>query len=531
MIRSTGQPAARTGVDLMPRVVRTTALAVGVCLCFAGLADSQSTSPASGPATATSEQQRDSLEGVTAQIRELRMAIETMQEQLAGSRRESEALRQELQVVREQLESTQRAPGQVADPAAGEPSTRDRIDALAEDQELLRAKVDDQEQTKVESGSKYRVRLSGLVLLNVVSTSGSVDNLDLPGIAQPRGPGDSGGSFGAGVRQSLLNIEMFGPTLGGAKTTAGLTFDFFGGFPTTSDGVSSPLVRLRTATFTLDWKNTSMMAGQEAPFFSPRSPTSLTSTAYPALSSAGNVWAWTPQLRVDHRIALSNDSTMTFQAGILDPLTGELPAREYSRTVTAGERSRVPAQAIRVGWQRTMNQHVVVVGGGAYHSNHDWGFGRTVDAWAATTDWDVPLGPWLALSGELYRGRAIGGLGAGASDSVVFDGLPTVSTSAVLAVDSAGGWSQLKIKPLSRIELNATFGEDNPFRTRLRQRLTVESVEGSVVNRNASGFLNAIYQARSNLLFSIEYRRLWTAGLDDVTHTADHVSVSTGIVF
>jgi hypothetical protein len=488
-------------VSVMPRISRVTLLAAA-CLWVA--------------TTAAAQQQSRSIDDIAAQVRELRTLLDTMRDQLADSRRESEELRRELQAVREQLPQ--------APPRA-------QIDALAEEADLLRAKVEDLEQTKIESGSKHHVRLSGLVLLNVASTSGSVDSLDLPGIAQPRPAGESGGSLSAGVRQSHVGLEVFGPTLGGARTAGDLTFDFFGGLPGTPEGVSAPFVRLRTATFTMDWKNASILAGQDVPFFSPRSPTSLASTAYPALSAAGNLWAWTTQLHVDHRIALPNDSTLTMQWGVLDPLTGELPDHEYNRVATAGERSHLPAQAIRVSWQRGVDARLVAVGAGAYHASQDWGFGRDVHAWAATTDWAVALGPRFAVSGELYRGRALGGLGGGASESVLFDGPATVSTSSVVAVDSAGGWSQLKFTPLSRIEFNAAYGEDNPFRTGLSRLLTIGSVDASAVNRNASAFLNAIYQARSNLLFSVEYRRLWTTSLDDVKRTANHVSFSTGIGF
>ena len=45
-----------------------------------------------------------------------------------------------------------------------------------------------------------------------------------------------------------------------------------------------------------------------------------------------------------------------------------------------------------------------------------------MDGWAATSDWDVPLGRWFSWSGEVYRGRAIGGLGGGPNASVLFSG-------------------------------------------------------------------------------------------------------------
>ena len=505
-------------------------LSAAACLCVATLAVAQSAPVGPPPAT---QQQNNSIEDVSAQILELRQALASMREELAGSRRESGELRQELQAVRGEMESLQRMARQAAGPPAAEPSSPspDRVDALAEEQELIRAKVEDQEQSKVDSGSKHHVRLSGLVLLNVSAVAGAVDNLDLPEVAESRLPGDSGGSLSAGARQSRLGVEVFGPTIGGARTTGALAFDFFGGFPGTGDGVSAPRVRFRTATFTLDWKKTSVMAGQDVPFFSPRSPSSLASAAYPALSAAGNLWAWTMQLHVDHRVGLPGDSTMVIQWGLLDPLTGESPASEYDRVATAGERSRQPAQAIRVGWQRGADARVVAVGAGAYHARQNWGFGRTVDAWTATTDWDVALGRRFALSGELYRGRALAGLGGGASDSVLFDGAPTDAASIVRPVTTIGGGSQLKFKPAPRLEFNAAFGEDNPTRTGMSRLFSIGGGDGSAVNRNGSGLLNTIYQARSNLLFSIEYRRLWTTGLDDVTRTADHVSLTAGVAF
>jgi len=60
---------------------------------------------------------------------------------------------------------------------------------LEEEYQLLSAKVDDQYQTKVESASKYRVRLSGIVLMNLVSNQGVVDSIDLPTLAYARPPG------------------------------------------------------------------------------------------------------------------------------------------------------------------------------------------------------------------------------------------------------------------------------------------------------------------------------------------------------
>jgi hypothetical protein len=76
--------------------------------------------------------------------------------------------------------------------------------------------------------------------------------------------------------------------------------DFGGGNPTTSYGVTAGLIRMRTANVRLDWEKTSLNVGQDALFFSPLSPTSYASLREPALSWAGNLWVWTPQIEIEH---------------------------------------------------------------------------------------------------------------------------------------------------------------------------------------------------------------------------------------
>ena len=212
--------------------------------------------------------------------------------------------------------------------------------SLEEEYQLLSGKVDDQYQTKVESASKYRVRLSGIVLMNLVSNQGAVDSIDLPTLAYARPAGDSGGSFGATLRQSEIGFEAFGPNVAGAKTRADLQLDLAGGFPSVPNGINSGLLRLRTATMRMDWTNTSVVVGQDAIFFSPNSPTSFASLAIPALSYAGNLWSWVPQIRVEHRVALGEESSLLFQGGILDPVSGEAPGTVpgVRATVTTGRR-------------------------------------------------------------------------------------------------------------------------------------------------------------------------------------------------
>src|SRR5690242_6598037 len=95
-----------------------------------------------------------------------------------------------------------------------------------DDWQVLNAKVEEHEQVKVESASKYRLRLSGIALFNVFDTAGQIDNLDAPTMAVQRTFQAYSGSLGASFRQSILGLRGLGPAIFGARTSADLQLDF-----------------------------------------------------------------------------------------------------------------------------------------------------------------------------------------------------------------------------------------------------------------------------------------------------------------
>lgn len=406
-----------------------------------------------------------------------------------------------------------------------------RLSALEENQQLMDTKISEQSQTKVESASKYRLRLSGIVLMNVFANRGTVDSQDVPQIATPFESLESAGTFGASLRQSQIGLEAFGPDVAGAHTSADLRFDFAGGFPYVSNGTSFGIVRLRTGTIRLDWTNTSIVAGQDTLFFAPLAPTSLASLAVPPLAYAGNLWSWTPQVRVEHRFVLTDNSSILLQGGILDSLTGEPPFTSYARSATWGEQSGQPAYATRAAWHFRALDQDVTIGAGGYYGRQNWGFSRDVDGWAGTTDLTLPLGKFFEFTGEFYRGRAVGGLSGAFGQDVLFSGAFYEPASTVRGLDSMGGWTQLKFKPTEKLEVNGAVGLDNPFAGELRRFPQTSSYYGTLISKNWSPFVNFIYQLRSDILFSAEYRRLQTFQLDNGSDSANHVTLSLGYLF
>lgn len=490
------------------------------------------------------------------QVRELRAMIEEMRAENAESRAEMRQLRQELQDTRRlltPLATTNNSAPSTTGPAYGEnagpsavasPSVASatvssnpgdlgsRVQKLEESTVLLGSKIDEQYQTKVETAGKYRARLSGIVLMNAFRNVGSSDNLDFPNYAQPPAPGStSEASFGATLRQSEIGLEIFGPAIAGAKSSANVQFDFSGGFPSTANGVNFGIARIQTASLRLDWKNASVIAGQDSLFISPLSPTSFASLSTPAFAYAGNLWGWTPQLRVEHRFHLPNDQMVTLQGGILDNLDWEPPSNSYFRSATAGEQTGQPAYAVRSAWSRPLFGHPLTIGVAGYYGRQDWSWNRYVDAWAGMTDWQIPIHRRLTLSGEFYRGRAVGGLGGAIAQTILFGGNPAYANTSIRGLDSAGGWSQLKFQLTPRLELNGVLAEDNAFARDVRGFATDADNFGPILGRNRGLLSNLVYRPRSDLLLSAEFRRLHTFPVYNRSSVTNQIDLSMGILF
>src|SRR5579862_7598806 len=215
------------------------------------------------------------------QVHQLRQMVEEMRAENAQSRAEMHQLRQDLQATRALLERPAAAANEVASEAANTssspapatagalPSVEDRVRKLEDSTSLIGSKVDEQYQTKVETASKYRARLHGIVLMNAFRNVGGSDNLDFPNYSQAPPPGSPQATLGATLRQSEIGFEIFGPTVAGAKTSADVQLDFAGGFARTGNGVDFGIVRLQTANLRFDWGNTAVVAGQDSLFIAP----------------------------------------------------------------------------------------------------------------------------------------------------------------------------------------------------------------------------------------------------------------------
>jgi hypothetical protein len=497
------------------------------------LAQSEATSPASGTETE-----------IAGKIDQLTKSLEQTQVELAQSRTEIQQLRSALQELLTRMNALSQASPNAQDRAAAEtmpppqqPSEESHSGAAQisqDDWDVLNARVDEQRQTKVESASRYRLKLSGIALFNAFGNFGQVDNTDLPSISVPKAPGYSEGSAGASVRQSIIGLSGVGPVLFGARTSADLQMDFFGGLPSGYGATSSGLAEVRLARIRFDWKNTSAVAGLDYPFFSPNLPTTYATMVVPGFASAGNLWTWTPTLRIEQRFSGAL-SAFKIEAGFMDPSSNtDYAPNTNLRFPSPTENSRQPTYAVRLSASTKSEDRPASIGFSGVYSPQRFIGNYNVAGWAGTLDWRIPLLPKTELSGQFFTGRGLDGFG-GLPLSPLRPTNPAYY-AAVTAPELAnfgviGGWSQFKIKVDSRNEFNLAAGTGGRNSAGLRNAAASDSFLTSVPARNQMLFVNYIFRPRSDLLFSAEYRRLRTYESNGSPNSAGQVGLAVGFLF
>ncbi|MEO6803378.1 MAG: hypothetical protein ABI197_09075 [Granulicella sp.] len=454
-----------------------------------------------------------------------------------------DALRREQAAV-----TNQAVPGSVVayvpDPSGSQPNSgnpeveRAGSSELREELEVLQAEIKQHDQSKLESLSKYPVRVYGLILFNSFSNAGVVDNPDLPSSAFFRVPGTSHGSVSATLRQTLFGIQAFGPKIWAATTAADISADFFGDIAYTSYGSSAGALRLRRADISLDWQREGsrdeVHLGVDAPLISPLSPTSYATVAQPALAWSGNLWTWEPQLRYKHTLAVNsaNTRTLQFEGGLWDPPgLGSDPAGS-TRALSPGELARVPGLEGRVSVHAGAATHPFSLGVGGYSDEQLYNSGQKIRTYAVTADWQLPLAPHVELEGEFYRGRGLGGLGGGAYKDVLTGLDVRTGVARTLGLNAIGGWTQLKNRINSQLELNGAFGLDQGFASDFHQLdLGAKLKYPASTTRTQSLFGNVIYRPKTYLILSPEYRHISSWNIGRPVYRANIYTFSLGFEF
>ena len=467
---------------------------------------------------------------------ELALKLQQLTDAVTVTQRQLEKSQQELQQLRAQLASLQQqiANFQTVNTVSSQVSELSTaVDQIREQESIQQAQIATHEQAKVESESKYPLKLSGLVLLNAFVNSTQVDDPVAPTLMLP-----GSGTTGLSVRQTVLGLDARGPLLLNARSHADLRADFYGAGSGTAGAYpyAGGLLRLRTAHADLEWEHTRAFFALDHTILAPNTPASLTAIAVPALGWSGNLWTWNPQFGLTQDFALPGTARFRAQGALIDMMD---PPQSYSSGSAAppgiaqpsrSEMSRWPGAEARLALLSGDEDAGIQAGIGGLYVPHRTTGGTRFDSWASTVDYRIPLPGRAEFSGGAYWGQALGGLGGGAYKDYVFSYSPTVGYS-FRALDNMGGWAQFKERVSERLELNAAFGTDQVPASQLRPFAGNQAEYYLNQARNRTFTANVICRPSAYLMFSLEYRHIQSSPVLEYTATGDVIGIATGYRF
>jgi len=416
--------------------------------------------------------------------------------------KDNQALLDEVRALRQEVSGLRAAS---PEPAA-QSQTSDERQAVAE------SRIDELTQTKVEASEKFPIRITGMVLFNA-SVNGRLNgNAENPLVASPT-PGQFTG--GGTLRQTTLGLLFNGPqTFLDGKISGSIYMDLFGG----STFALNHLVRLRTAAINFDWKNTSVMFGQDKPIISPRTPDSLAQVGYSPLTGAGNLWLWEPQVRVEQRFSLGENSGLRAQAGVFVTSSLDYPPNPnvYVDPSLPQEYSWPGAEGRLELWHRWSDTGRFEIAGG-YHFNENRIFETLVPSEVYSLDWFLRPISKLEFSGMFFHGQNVATLGALPQGFLL-----QPYGGQVIAVHSTGGWTQIRVPITSRLAWDVYGGQQDDRNSDLSY---------GYIAKNQGYFSNLMYRLAPNVIVSLEGGQVRTTYLGMGNRLNDHYDLAIGYLF
>lgn len=377
----------------------------------------------------------------------------------------------------------------------------------AERLDVQEARTDELAQSKVEASQRMPVAITGMLLFNAFTNGrygGAFQDPILATLNAVQRP--SGASF----RQTVLGLTFHGPDLpGGGKSSGSFYMDFFAG----SGLASNNLFHIRLATIDLAWKGTTLTVGQDKPIVAPREPTTLAQVGFAPLSSAGNLWNWQPQARIEQRFHFSEDSGVRAQAGVFE--TAEVyPGSSAQTFASTLERSR-PAYQARVEYFRGKdNRRFEIAPGFSFSQSHV--AGTSTASRIFTLDGLVRPASFVQFDGAFFHGRNATGLGALRQPFTV------LATGVVLPVNVNGGWAQMSLFPTQRLSFHFYGGGEFD---------SGPGLPGGAISRNVAYAGNLIYKLAPNVLAALELSQNRTHYLSIGNRLNNHYDLAIAYLF
>ncbi|HEY6340246.1 MAG TPA: hypothetical protein VIY49_02035 [Bryobacteraceae bacterium] len=457
--------------------------------------------------------------------------LQAVLERLDRLEAQNQELMKEIRALREQLASgattgatTAAAPGAAAQPPS--PSTVQGPDqpaaqgatgtpggetaaTVAENVAVQQHQIAQLDQEKVSTDHRLPLSLTGMVLFNGYWTGSGAGGAANPTIAaEPSTPGQAAG--GGTFRQTVLGLKYDGPEIaGGGKITGSVYMDFFGG----TGATLNQLLRLRVASIDAAWKYTTVTVALDKPIIAPREPDSLAQVGVSPLTSAGNLWLWQPQVRVEQRFAFGSQAGLRAQLGVYETSeSGTGISSEYSSTL---ESSRPGYEGRFELWAQSGESRRIEIAPG-FHISDTHVLGRSVPSQIFTLDWLIRPISRVDITGAFFQGENVGVVG-GLRQGVAIEGYGPPR-----AVPATGGWAQVTLRATPRLSFHIYGGQESDRPSYL---------QSGEIARNLAYAGNVMYRFGSNVLGSFEASQVRTRFVDLGLRTFPHYDLGLAYLF
>jgi hypothetical protein len=403
-------------------------------------------------------------------------------DRLDALERQNQALLNEVHTLREEIKRSRTDAISQSD-AVSQSGTAPKTDTISQKQpveerlEVSEQRIKEQAQTKVESSQRFPVTLNGMLLFNAFLNSRQ------PLVyGQTDASTEYGTNGGATLRQSILGLEFRGPHLpGDGRVHGSLSMDFFA-----QNLTGDNIFRIRTGVLSLDWTRRSLIVGQDKSLIAPLQPTSFARVGIPALSGAGNLWLWRPQIRYDERIPIATNTQTILQIGLVQ--TDETYSLGYLPSDVALETSRPAIQArveVRHQWQ---DESRVAVGLG-FHSSESHLLGRSINSRVISGDILLKPLPKFEFTGTLFHGQNFANIGGGPP------GITITDQYVPIPIHGTGGWIQLAFPVTNRLTFDLYGG---------RQLNNKEDLVSPAILSTFTYAGNVLYRLSPNVIIGLE---------------------------
>ncbi|NCC50569.1 MAG: hypothetical protein EOM20_05065 [Spartobacteria bacterium] len=346
-------------------------------------------------------------------------------------------------------------------------------------------------------GSKFDITLYGFTKLDASYDTHKTVAGNLAFFALPESDG-SDDEFNMTANETRLGLKIAGPEVMGGNVSGCVEIDFYGGG---EQNKANPRMRLAYVDYAMD-SGLSFRAGQDWETFINVIPKSV-NFAY--LADQGALGLRRPQFRVSQDIALGS-AKLTAKLAAARTIGKDMDGAGQDDGADSGAPSgqwnlllQAPLwleQSARFGISGHYGQETVdgVNTNGSVVKKDD----KNYDTWSVIGSLFLPIVEQLAIQGTIWQGENLGGSYYGG----IGQGINLAEDK---GIGAKGGWIQAVINPMDKVNINLTYGVDDP-----------DDGDLSKNNRSKNQIIggNIFYSLDPSLILAFEYLNIETSYKD-----------------